>query len=153
MPQKMNVPKRAQDLFDKATDAALKTNYDYTVELCLSALEIHPRFVEARKLLRESEILRDEAKTTPAFLRKIFHTIFHIPAHIIIFFEASFGKWDSILNRYERLLKNNSRSSYLLKAHARAAVNLDMTETAVISMQVARRYDPDNIKLAAEKSL
>ncbi len=150
MPQGTRMSKRAQDLFDKATDATSKKNYDYTIELCLSALDIEPRFVEAHRLLREAEILRDEAKSAPAFLRALFHVIIHIPAHIIIFFLASFGNWESVFQRYEKLLKNNSRSVYLLKGHARAAEQLGMIETAVISMEIARRFNPNNIKLTAE---
>ena len=147
---KSQISKKAQELFMKAMDAASKKNYGYTIELCLSALEIEPRFAEARKLLRETEILRDEEKKTPLILRRIFHAILHIPAHIIIFFQASFAKWESVFKRYERLLKNNSRSPYLLKMHARAAEQLGMTETAVISMEIAKRYRPNDINLIAE---
>ena len=137
MPEVMQISKRALDLFSKATDAASKQNFDYTIELCLQALEIEPRYVEARRLLRETEILRDEAKSTPLILRRIFHAIIHIPDYIAIFFLASFGKWESVFARHEKLLKNNSRSTYLLKAHARAADRLGMAETAVISMEMS----------------
>jgi tetratricopeptide (TPR) repeat protein len=148
--QRSQVSKKAQDLYTKAVDAASKRNYGYTVELCLSALDIEPRFAEARKLLRETEILRDDEKKVPLFLRRLFHAIFHIPAHIIIFFEKSFGKWESVLNRYERLLKNNSKCVYLLKMHARAAEQLGMAETAVISMETAKRYRPNDMKIISE---
>lgn len=150
MPKQAEISKRAQDLFSKAKEATTRENLDYAIELCISALDVEPNYIEARKLLRQTEVVRDERKGIPLVLRKIFHTIIHVPDYVIIFFLMSFNNWEKVFKKYEKMLKNNSRSVYLLRAHARAAMNLDMTETAVISMELARRGSPNNKSIAAE---
>ena len=144
------ISKHAEDLYNKAMDAASKRNYDYTIALCFSALELEPRYVEARRLLRETEVLRDDEKSMPRLLRVIFHSLIHVFDYVAIFWMASFAKWETVFNIYEKLLKNNSKSVFLLKGHARAASKLGMTEAAVISMEVARRYKPNNASITSE---
>ncbi len=144
------VPKVAQDLFEKGEAAAERKNYDYAITLFLEALKIAPNFFVARRVLREIEIEKFESKKLPAFLRQFFSTIFHIHHYIAAFFNVSFGKLEKVLKNYEKILKSNPTSAFAYIRHARAALGLDMIETAVQSMEYARKLKPANMRIVRE---
>ena len=49
-------PKKVKDLYLKALAAHKVNNHDYAIELFLKALDLEPFFLQARKMLRDSEI-------------------------------------------------------------------------------------------------
>ena len=143
-------PKQAQDLFDKAGEAVEKFNYDYAIALLLSALEVAPDMVQARHLLREAEMRRFDNKKGPAWLRKFFVTIFQSVNFTRGGLCLLTGKWSKGFGIYEKILKAKPRSMRALRRHARAAREMRMLDTAVNSLEHARRIRPENLKVLRE---
>ncbi len=143
-------PKQARNLFDKAVEAVGKANYDYAIELLDSALEIAPDMVEARHLLREAETRRFDSKAAPAWVRNVLATILQSVNSIKGAISLSAGKWQKAFDIYERILKAKPKSTTALRHHAKAAAGLRMLETAINSLEYARKLKPDNLKVVRE---
>jgi tetratricopeptide (TPR) repeat protein len=143
-------PKQAQDLFDKAGEAVEKMNYDYAIALLFSALEVAPDMVQARHLLREAEMRRFDSKKGPAWLRKFFVTIFQSVNFTRGGLCLLTGKWSKAFGIYERVLKAKPRSIHALRRHARAAREMRMLDTAINSLEHARRIRPENLRVIRE---
>ncbi len=138
------VPKRAVDLYERGLDAATKRNYDYAITLFLQALKLAPTLVAARKKLREIEVEKWNAGKSSVALRKIGAGLVSVPAWVIAFWNESFGQHGAALRAYESILKRDPTNTAALKAHAKAAVRLEMPEVAVNSMEYAYRANPDS---------
>ncbi len=145
-----SVPRQARELFDKAIEAVDKMNYDYAIELAHTALEIAPDMVEARHLLRETEVRRFDSKKAPVCLRSFLATILQSVNFIRGAISLATGKWEKAFDLYERILRAKPRSIYSLRRHARAAAGLRMAETAINSLEYARKLKPDNLKVIRE---
>ncbi len=144
------VPRQAQDLFDKGVQAVDKMNYDYAIELLFTALEIAPDMVQARHLLREAEIRRFDAKKGPPWVRKFFGTVFHSIKYLKGAISLASGKWSKAFDIYEKILKSKPRSIHALRRHARAAREMRMLETAINSLEYARKFKPENLRILRE---
>lgn len=149
-PAAAEVPRQAQDLFEKAVQAAEKMNYDYAIALLQAALDIAPDMVRARHLLREAEIRRFDSKKGPRWVRSFFATIRHSVNYLRGAISLLTGKWGKALEIYERILKAKPRSIYALRQHARAAREQRMLDTAINSLEHARKIKPDNLKAIRE---
>ena len=51
-----SVPKKTRDLFQKAASAMERDNFDYAIDMFLDILELEPKLLEARKLVRAAEL-------------------------------------------------------------------------------------------------
>jgi len=143
-------PKPARGLFEKAVETVDKMNYDYAIELLDSALEIAPDMVDARHLLREAETRRFDSKNAPPWLRSFLATIFQSVNFIRAAISLATGKWQKAFDTYERILKAKPRSIHALRRHARAAKGMRMLETAINSLEYARKLKPENMKVVRE---
>jgi tetratricopeptide (TPR) repeat protein len=143
-------PKQAQNLFDKAIEAVDKMNYDYAIELLDSALAIAPDMVDARHLLREAETRRFNSKKSPTWLRSLLATILQSVNSIKGTTSLARGNWQKAFDTYERILKAKPKSIGALRRHAKAAAGMRMLETAINSLEYARKLKPDNLKVIRE---
>ncbi len=141
---KETVPKRAVDLYERGLGAADKRNYDYAITLFLEALKQAPTYVAARKRLREIEMEKWNSGKSPVVLRKIGAALLTIPAWVVAFWNESFSQPGAALRAYESILKRDPTNAGALKAHAKAALRLDMSEIAVNSMEYAYRANPNS---------
>ncbi len=144
------VPRQAQELFDKAVEAAEKMNYDYAITLLFSALDIAPDMVRARHLLREAEMRRFDTKTGSACVRKLLATLRHSVNYLRGAASLAASKWNRAMDIYETILRSKPRSIHALRRHARAARELRMLDTAINSLEHARKIKPDNLKVIRE---
>jgi len=144
------MPRQAQDLFDKAVQAAEKMNYDYAITLLISALDTAPEMVRARHLLRETEIRRFDSMKGAAWVRKFLATIRHLPNYMRGASSLATGKWSKALDIYEKILRSKPKSIYTLRKHARAAREMRMLEVAINSLGHAQRIKPENLKVTRE---
>jgi tetratricopeptide (TPR) repeat protein len=146
----IEVPRQARELFDKAGQAAERMNYDYAITLLLSALDIAPNMVEARNLLRETEIRRFNSKKSPRWVRSFLATLLQSVNFLRGATRLMSGKWSNALDIYEKVLRAKPRSIAALRRHARAAREMRMLETAINSLEHATRIKPQNLKVIRE---
>lgn len=144
------VPRQAREFFEKAIEAVDKANYDYAIELANTALEIAPDMVEARHLLRETEVRRFDSKKAPAWLRSFLASILQSVNSIRGAISLATGKWQKAFDLYEKILRAKPRSISALRRHARAAAGLRMADTAINSLEFARKLKPDNLTVIRE---
>jgi len=144
------VPRLARELFDKAVEAVEKYNYDYAITLLLSALEVAPDMVQARHLLREAELRRFDSKKGPLWLKSLIATLLQSINFLKGAIRLTAGKWTRALEIYEKILKAKPRSIHALRRHARAARENRMLETAINSLEHARKLKPENLKVIRE---
>jgi tetratricopeptide (TPR) repeat protein len=144
------VPAHAQSLFEKAVEAVDKMNYDYAITLLFSALDIAPKMVQARHLLREAEMRSFDSKSSPAWVRNFFATLLQSINFLKGGISLASGKWENAIEIYEKILKAKPRSARALRRHARAARELRMLETAINSLEYARKAKPESMKVLRE---
>jgi hypothetical protein len=61
-----DAPRKAHDLFDKGFSALERGNLDYSMDMLMSALDIEPRLLQARKFLRAAAVRKfKEARGAP----------------------------------------------------------------------------------------
>lgn len=146
----IEVPKQAQELFSKAMEAVEKMNYDYAIALLVSALDIAPNMVRSRHLLWEAETRRFDTKKGPAWLRSFLLVLRHSVNFLRGGLCLAGRKWDGALEIYGKILRTKPRSILALRRHARAARELRMLETAISSLEHARKVKPNNMKVVRE---
>jgi len=146
----VKVPRQAQDLFDKAVEAAEKMNYDYAITLLFSALEIAPNMVRARHLLHETETRRFDNKKAPAWVKTLLATLRHLPNHLRGASSLATRKWSGALEIYEKILKSKPKSITVLRHHALAAREMRVLDVAIDSLEHALKIKPENAKVIRE---
>ncbi len=132
-------PKKVKDLFNRAQDARKINNHDFAIELTLMALELEPFFLEARKLLRQSEIDKSLSGKSSVFG-----------------FGMGMGKIKGMAKKDPRkalamaedeLMKKDPLNPKFIDTYVAVATAAKMPEAGLMTMELAREHLPDNLEL------
>ena len=128
------VPKKARDLYNRASDAMRKDNADYAIEMLIATLDQEPNLLEARRLLRIAEIKKAlSGKSSMGGLKgmgtksKVKSTIKKDPA--------------KAMKLAEELMQVDPLNPGFIYTYNEAALAAEMPEAAVMTMELARDHN------------
>jgi len=138
-------PRKARDLYEKAMAAMERDNLDYAMDMFLSALEIEPRLLKARKFLRAAAVKKFKAKGGGAVTHMI-SSLTSLPATMGL---PSQIKKDPAqgLKAAEKLMRKDPLNLSFIHLLAQTAVAADMPEVAIQAMEIAKDHYPKNTDL------
>ena len=138
-------PRKARELFDKGFAAFERGNIDYAMDMFTAALEIEPRFLQARKFLRAASVKKFRDKKGGA----VTHMVSSLAgAATLTMAMTQVGKKPlQALKMAEKLLRMDPLNLSFINLLVKAAETADMPEVAIQSLEVAKDGYPGNVKV------
>jgi len=139
------VPRKTRELFDKAAAALERGNLDYAMDMFLAVLEIEPRLLQARKLLRLTQIKRFKEKGGGPF-RRLLLQLKTLPATLVT--GATVSK-DPVkaLQKAERLMCVDPYNRQVGLLIVRAAEAAQIQEAAIHMLEWMLENQPNDVEL------
>ncbi len=139
------VNRKVRDLHDKGFAALERGNNQYAMDMLMSALDLEPRLLSARRFLRVAQIKTFKAKKGGQ-LTHIMSSITGIGGMIGVNMAL---KKDPLkaLKITENLLRSDPLNRTFIDLHVRAALAADMPEVALLTLEVEREYYPKDVAL------
>ncbi len=141
-----NVPKPAQDLFNRGFTALERGNLDYAIDMLGACVELEPALLQAWKFLRAAEINRAGAKPASA-LTKAINATAKAPAYLSAMGLMKSGKSKQAMMAAEKLLRQDPVNPKYAKLFAEAAAQSNFPEAAVLTLELARDHNPEDISI------
>lgn len=138
------VNRKARELYEKASAALERQNYDYAIETLLSAIEIEPTFLKARQILRAAEMKKIGKGSS---LKRGFKTMGTMPAVMRARMAIKKGNALEALRLAEEALRTAPMSVPALHVLAEAAEAAEMPEIGAHAMETAVEVNPGNVDL------
>ena len=139
----------SRTFYDKGVEALRKENYDYAIELLTQLIKKEPQCIDARMKLRDVALAK-QAKGK-SFFKKVMSTA-GSGAHLARAQMAMKENPEEALSEVEMILLTDPKNVLALKLSADAALALEFTETAKITLQIVHKLAPEdreaNSKLA-----
>ena len=143
------VPRKTRELFDKAAAAIERDNVEYGIAMLLNILDIEPRLLPARKLLRVAQVKRFRAGGGNPALRHVMATLSGIGG--LVSAEMAMRKNPvRALQTVERLMNRDPLNKIFYTRLARAAEAADLPEVALHTLEMARETAPNDLALLNE---
>lgn len=140
-----DVPRPIRELFEKATLAYERNNFDYAIQILNGVLDQEPGFFEARQLLRATQQQKPQEKT--GLFRKLVGGAGNAPA-LAKGQLALRGNPKEALSAAESILNSDPANTSAHKLLAEGAMALGLTKTAVMALETVIASDPDDAKAA-----
>ncbi len=139
------VPRKTRELFDKATAALERGNLDYALDMFLTILDIEPRLLQARKMLRVTQIKRAKEKGAGP-LKRILLQLKTFPRLLAVGAQISKDPLKA-LQQAERLMSVDpfNRQTGLLVVKAAEAAEIH--EAGIHMLEWMLENHPDDIEL------
>ncbi len=141
MPEKTTaeVPRPVIDLFEKGKQAVNRDNLDYALDLFVDALKKEPGFFDCRQELRKAQLKKSGQKK--GFFGKALGGANPNLAKAKVLMGS---KPEEALFLAEKALNADANNVGAHRAVAEAAGKLDLPKTAVLSLEMANRVNPDD---------
>lgn len=137
-----DVPRKTRDLFDKATAAVDRGNYDYAMDMLIAILEQEPRFLQARKSLRAVQLKKAaEAGGGPGALSS---TLSGLGAYLSAQMVLAKSPLKA-LTMGEKLMRRDPSNPLFNDLMIRAALAADLPEVAVNLLEIMTTRRPDDV--------
>ena len=140
-----DVPRPIRELFEKATLAYERNNFDYAIQILNGVLDQEPGFFEARQLLRATQQQKPQEKT--GLFRKLVGGAGNAPA-LAKGQLALRGNPKEALSAAESILNSDPANTSAHKLLAEGAMALGLTKTAVMALETVIASDPNDAKVA-----
>ncbi len=140
------VPKKAKDLFNRGFSALERGNLDYAIQMLTACVELEPGLTRAWKFLRAAEVNRSMSKPMSAISRAI-NSASKGPALLKGMALLKSGKNIEAMMAGEKLLQSDPINIKYAKLFAEAAVAAGYPEPAVMTLEITRDHNPDDIAL------
>ena len=138
MPEKSlkDVPRPIRDLYEKGKQATMRNNLDYALQLFADVLQKEPGFLECRKELRAAQIQKSGNKS------KFFGGLGGANPKLAKAKVMVKNKPEEVLGICEEVLNGSPNTAGAHRLLAEAAINIDLPQTAVWSLELARKISP-----------
>ncbi len=140
-----DLPKKSQDLFQKAMSAMERDNLHYAIDIFSSLLELHPHALEIREMLRAAEIKQLHGRKRNQFTNILAYV--SGAGNVLAITGSLKNKPAKSLKAAEGLLKKDPLNKYFLALHARAAIAADIPEAAIHSLKLAHETYPKDANI------
>ena len=147
MPEKSfaDLSRPLRELFEKGNAAYQRENWDYAIAIFNQVLQKEPAFFDCRKALRACQFKK--AGVSTGFFKRFLGSAGNSPM---------LAKGQIVLRSHplealqiaEQILNGDPGSTSAHKLLAEAALEADLPETAVLSLEIARRQAPNDKELA-----
>ncbi len=141
-----SVPKKTKDLFNRGFTALERGNLDYAIEMLYACVELEPGLTRAWKFLRAAEVKKSREKPASA-LSKVIASAAKAPAFLKGMALLKAGKHKEAMMAGEKLLQSDPINIKYAKLFAEAAVQGGYPEPAVMTLELTRDHNPDDIGL------
>lgn len=140
-----HAPRKARELLEKGRAAMERNNWDYAMDMFMSALELEPRFLQARKFLRVAAIKKFQQKKGGALTHAITSLTGCIPMMLA---QSKIAKKPiEALQAMEKLLRQDPLNLSFLATYVKAAEAADMPEAAIMTLEAAREFYPQDLMI------
>jgi tetratricopeptide (TPR) repeat protein len=147
MPEKnlSEIPRPQRELYEKGTAAWQRQNWDYAIAILTQVLQKEPAFFECRKLLRACQ--HKKADANKGFLKRFLGTASNSPllAKGQIMLRSNPVE---ALHIAEQILNGDPNSVAAHKLLAEAALEADLPQTAVLSLEIAHKLAPNDKEIS-----
>ena len=140
-----DVPRPIRELFEKATLAYQRNNFDYAIQILNGVLHQEPGFFEARQLLRATQQQKPQEKT--GLFRKLVGGAGNAPLLVKGQLALRNNPKDA-LSAAESILNSDPGNTSAHKLLAEGAMALGLTKTAVMALETVIASDPNDAKVA-----
>lgn len=137
-------PRKAREHFDKGFASFERGNLDYAMDMFLLALELCPGLLKARRFLRAAAVKKSKMQKSNA-LTRAFGTLGG-SGTLLKVQSLLKKKPDQALREAEDLLRKDPLNPTFLNAASQAAVAASMPEVAILNLELAREYAPNDAK-------
>lgn len=137
-----NAPRKARELFDKGFAALERGNLDYSMDMLMGALDIEPKFLQARKFLRAAQVKKYKEKGGSHLVA----TLSNLPT-LMAAKSALKKKPDQALKTAEKLMRADPLNLSFINVLGEAAVAAGMPEVAIQALEIARDHYPQDANL------
>ncbi len=141
-----SVPKKTKDLFNRGFSAIERGNLDYAIEMLTACVELEPGLTRAWKFLRAADLKKSKQKPMSAFSKGI-SSVSKGPALLKGMALLKSGKHKEAMLAAEKLLQVDPINIKYAKLFAEAAVAGGYPEPAIMTLEVTRDHNPDDIAL------
>lgn len=138
-----DVSKKAGELFQKAASAMERNNLSFAMDLLISILDVEPRFLQARKLLRAAQAKRYMAAGGGNHLSA---TLSGIGGLISASMQIK-SKPLQAVKTAETLLSKDPYNKTFVSVFVKAALAADLPEAAIHTLEVLRDSSPDDVDI------
>ncbi len=143
------VPRKTRELFEKAAAAIERDNVDYGIEMLLTILDIEPRLLQARKLLRAAQLRKFRANGGNAAVRHALSTLGGVGG--LLSAQLSLRKDPRrALRTLERLMTRDPLNRVFIGQLARAAEAAELPEVTLQAYEIALEASPRDVTLLNE---
>lgn len=139
------VPQKARDLFNKGLGAYERGRLDHAIDLLTHALDIEPRLLEARKILRVAEVKRFNTECGGRIAR-VKALLTALPSYVTAIVLLRRGKAAEALAASDRVLKIYPLEKRFMFLFAEAAEKAGLPEAAIQMLEIGQSQfpgDPD----------
>lgn len=143
------ISREIRQIYQKGSDALLRENYDYAIELLMQVLEKEPSFYDGRKALRNAQVQKSGGSS--GFLKRAFSNTTSAPLIAQGQIALKRNPADALIIG-EKILNGDANSSPGHRLIADAAVAMDMPRTAVLSLESLFKNSPKDKKTAIQLS-
>ena len=150
MPEKnaSEVPRQARELFAKGKEAVDRNNLDYAFTIFMQLLQQEPAYYECREALRLAQIKKTGVGR--GFLKKIVNTANPLLEKAQLTVRSN---PESAIQAAEQALCSDANNWSAHKLLAEAALAMDLPRTAVLSLELVRRGNPNDRECAKSLAL
>ncbi len=140
------VPRKTREVFEKAASALERGNFDYAMDMFASLLEVEPRLLQARKLLRAAQIKKFRESGSASSTRHLMASLGGLGG-LVGAQMAIKTKPHKALAMAEKLMRKDPLNPSFYRLLARAAEAADMPETAIHTLEFALEAAPEDVSL------
>ena len=141
-----SVPKPARDLFNRGFTALERGNVEYAIDMLTSCIELEPKLLRAWKFLRAAQLRKAMSKPASS-LSKAISTAAKTPAFLSAMGMLKSGKPLKAMMAGEKLMRPDPTNPKYCMFFAEAAAKGDLPEAAVLTLELARDHNPDDINI------
>ncbi len=137
--------RKVRDLYDKGFAAMERGNTKYAMDMLMNVLDLEPRLLVARKLLRAAQVKQFKAKNGGSMT----HVISTIGGLGGVLSAKGAIKKDpaKAIKIVEKLLCTDPLNKTFINLYTEAALAADLPEAALLTLEVGREFYPKDIEL------
>ena len=138
-------PRKAKEHFEKGLAALERNNPDYAMDMFEVALDLAPRLLRARKFLRAAAIKKMKGGKVSGMT----HALSSLGGLGSVFSAQSQMKKkpEEAVKTAEKLLRKDPLNMQFINLMAQAATAADMPEVALLTLEIAKEHNPNDIDL------
>ncbi len=135
-----------KELYNKGLAAYERGNFDYSIDLFFSCVEMEPGFLSARKYLRSAEIRKFHKNRKGSFAH-VMSSITGLPGYLRAITLIKSGKAEQAVLSVEKLLRKDPLNKKFIMAFVHASSAAGLPEAAIHTLELAQEHYFSDIQI------